>query len=55
LNWVLFGGEDHGFLASFAAGEVPSGFRVIGEVAQGQGVLLDGAELPAKGWDSVSS
>lgn len=55
LNWVLFGGEDHGFLASFKAGEVPSGFRVIGEVAEGQGVLLDGAELPAKGWDSVSS
>jgi thiamine-monophosphate kinase len=55
LDWVLFGGEDHGFLASFSPGEVPIGFRVIGEVAQGQGVLLDGVELPAKGWDSVSS
>ncbi len=55
LDWVLFGGEDHGFLATFTSGSVPSGFRVIGDVAEGQGVLLDGADLPARGWDSVSS
>lgn len=55
LDWVLYGGEDHGFLASFSPGKVPTGFRVIGEVSVGSGVLLDDSELPAKGWDSVSS
>lgn len=55
LDWVLFGGEDHGFLATFPKTEVPIGFRVIGEVIEGSGVYLDGEKLEAKGWDSVSS
>lgn len=55
LDWVLFGGEDHGFLASFSPGKLPAGFRKIGEVSAGSGVLLDDTELPARGWDSVSS
>lgn len=54
-EWVLFGGEDHGFLATFPKGKVPRGFRVIGEVTEGEGVLLDDDHLPANGWDSVSS
>ncbi|HEY0187201.1 MAG TPA: thiamine-phosphate kinase [Cellulomonas sp.] len=32
LTWVLTGGEDHGLLATFPAGPVPEGFRVIGTV-----------------------
>jgi thiamine-monophosphate kinase len=55
LDWVLYGGEDHGFLATFNKSEVPVGFRVIGQVTEGSGVLLDGVELEARGWDSVSS
>lgn len=55
MDWVLYGGEDHGFLASFPKGQLPVGFRAIGEVVSGSGVMLDGQELEAKGWDSVSS
>lgn len=55
LDWVLYGGEDHSFLATFPKGQVPKGFRVIGEVIGGNGVYLDDELLPAKGWDSVSS
>jgi thiamine monophosphate kinase len=40
MDWVLYGGEDHSFLATFAAGEVPRGFKVIGAVAKGSGVYL---------------
>lgn len=32
LAWVLGGGEDHGLLATFPPGAVPSGFRVVGRV-----------------------
>nr|WP_314841590.1 thiamine-phosphate kinase [uncultured Microbacterium sp.] len=50
---ALAGGEDHGLLATFPAGSLPSGFRVIGEVRErgDEGLLLD--ELPAEdsGWD----
>ena len=55
MDWILYGGEDHSFLASFPAGQVPAGFRVIGSVEAGSGVYLDDAPLAAKGWDSVSS
>lgn len=55
LSWVLFGGEDHGFLASFPVDSVPAGFRRIGLVETGSGVYLDAEPLEAKGWDSVSS
>ena len=46
--WVLAGGEDHAFLATFSsAAEVPQGFHVIGEVlAPGDApVLVDGMTL----------
>jgi thiamine-monophosphate kinase len=55
ISWVLFGGEDHGFLASFPKGSVPAGFKAIGSVEAGSGVHLDSEPLAAKGWDSVSS
>ncbi|MDO5495089.1 MAG: thiamine-phosphate kinase [bacterium] len=52
LAWVLGGGEDHGFLATFPRGvELPAGFRVIGRVAEGAGVLVDAAPPPVAGWD----
>jgi len=57
-NWVLQGGEDHCLLACFppAAG-IPEGFRVIGVVTNGKpgAVLVDGHEIAAAGWDSLSS
>ncbi len=55
MSWILFGGEDHSFLASFPKGSVPAGFRKIGTVEEGSGVYLDSEPLDAKGWDSVSS
>ncbi len=37
-QWLLTGGEDHVFLASFPASDVvPDGFTVIGEVVAGEG------------------
>ena len=52
-DWVLFGGEDHGFLATFPEGAVPRGFKVIGRVEAGEGVYLGDKILDPKGWDSV--
>jgi len=46
----LTGGEDHSLLATFA-GEVPEGFRVIGRVVEGSGVLVEGRPFEARGWD----
>jgi thiamine-monophosphate kinase len=54
---ALFGGEDHGLLATFPAGVTPpEGFRVVGvvEVATGDaGVVLDGVDWGDQrgGWD----
>lgn len=54
LTWVLTGGEDHALVACFpAAVDLPAPWRVIGRVAEGEGVLVDGApyeHLP--GWTS---
>ncbi len=55
----LAGGEDHSLLATFPAGaELPSGFRSLGVVVPGSGVLVDGHpfdRLPGAdsypGWD----
>lgn len=58
VDWVLFGGEDHGLLATFPKdAKLPAGFKVIGEVTAigGAKVFLDDALLDPKGWDSVSS
>ena len=48
---ILGGGEDHPLLATFDAGNVPAGWTVVGEVGEGEGVTVDGAEYdgPA-GW-----
>ena len=57
-NWVLHGGEDHSFLATFPQGvKLPEGFRAIGEVVEAREsrVYLDGEILEPMGWDSVSS
>ena len=43
LSFILGGGDDHAILATFPAGvPLPEGFAVIGAVAQGSGVTLDG-------------
>ena len=53
-DWVLFGGEDHSLLATFAPGAtIPRAFKPIGVVAEGSGVWLDETELPESGWDSI--
>ncbi|MFM1779388.1 MAG: thiamine-phosphate kinase [Actinomycetota bacterium] len=57
-DWVLFGGEDHSLLCTFPKdAEIPTGFKVIGEVQRRQEspVTLDGLPLETKGWDSVSN
>jgi thiamine-monophosphate kinase len=50
---ALDGGEDHSLLATFPAGTVlPSGFRPIGEIVAGTGVLVDGRPYDERGgWD----
>lgn len=49
----LIGGEDHSLLATFPAGvELPGGFRPIGRVVAGEGVLVDGRAFDERGgWD----
>jgi thiamine-monophosphate kinase len=50
---ALGGGEDHGLLATFPAGtELPAGFRRLGTVTDGAGlVLVDGKPHTQGGWD----
>jgi thiamine-monophosphate kinase len=50
---VLDGGEDHSLLATFPAEvSLPGGFRRIGAVVAGSGVLVDGTPYDAiGGWD----
>ncbi|MDI2097665.1 thiamine-phosphate kinase [Ruicaihuangia caeni] len=58
---ALEGGEAHSLLATFAAGTaLPGGFRAIGRVVAGAGLLLDGAPWqrpsgwdPYRGWDGA--
>jgi thiamine-monophosphate kinase len=54
LAWVLTGGEDHALAACFpAAVALPDTWRVIGRVAGGEGVLVDGAPYDGPGgWQS---
>jgi thiamine-monophosphate kinase len=48
---VLGGGEDHPLLATFEPGSVPDGWTVVGEVREGEGVTVDGAEYDGPtGW-----
>lgn len=50
---ALTGGEDHAMLACFPArATLPEGFRAIGRVSSGDGVLVDGVPFDARGgWD----
>ena len=50
---ALDGGEDHSLLATFPAdAELPDGFRVIGRVVTGDGILVAGQPYDsAGGWD----
>lgn len=57
MDWVLFGGEDHGLLATFPnTNQVPKGFKVIGTVKPKNQdlVQLDGSAIEARGWDSIT-
>ena len=53
LDWILTGGEDHAFVATFpTALDVPNGWQIVGRVEAGEPkVLVDGQEFPNKGWD----
>ena len=52
LEWVLTGGEDHAFAATFSdALAVPSGWKIIGRVTAGHGVTVDGVPPTIRGWD----
>jgi thiamine-monophosphate kinase len=53
LDWVLAGGDDHALAATFPGGvSLPPQWRLIGRVARGRGVLVDGAPYqPPAGWD----
>jgi thiamine-monophosphate kinase len=51
LSFVLGGGEDHALLATFPSADVPEGWTVIGSVAEGSGVTVDGGEYEGPtGW-----
>jgi len=52
LDWVLTGGEDHALAATFPAGrELPGHWTVIGQVREGQGVLVNGNPATGRaGW-----
>ncbi|HEV7657771.1 MAG TPA: thiamine-phosphate kinase [Mycobacteriales bacterium] len=44
LDWVLAGGDDHALAATFpGASPPPAPWRVIGRVARGRGVVVDGS------------
>jgi thiamine-monophosphate kinase len=48
LGFVLTGGDDHSLVATFVAGSSPpAGWRVVGEVREGEGVTVDG--VPPQG------
>lgn len=53
LAFQLTGGDDHALVATFAADNVPAGWRRIGRVAAGEPVVVvDGAvpDVEAQGW-----
>ncbi len=51
LQFILGGGDDHALLATFPEGSVPEGWLVIGTVADGTGVTVDGEEYDGPtGW-----
>ncbi|QIK77005.1 thiamine-phosphate kinase [Nocardioides piscis] len=52
MEFVLGGGDDHALLATFGSrAQVPEGWSVIGSVAEGSGVTVDGAAYEGPtGW-----
>jgi thiamine-monophosphate kinase len=51
LTFVLGGGDDHALLATFPSAAVPDGWTVVGSVAEGAGVTVDGGEYDGPtGW-----
>jgi len=51
LTFVLGGGDDHALLATFPSADVPEGWTVVGSVAEGAGVTVDGGEYDGPtGW-----
>lgn len=53
LGFVLAGGEDHALAATFPPGApLPVGWRRVGLVREGRGILVDGAPFDGSmGWD----
>ena len=53
LRWLLAGGDDHALAATFpSAAGAPAGWTMVGSVAQGSGVTVDGTEWDgAGGWE----
>jgi thiamine-monophosphate kinase len=53
LRTAVTGGEDHGLLAAFPPGAtLPGGFRPIGVVREGAGLLVGGTPFDERGgWD----
>lgn len=52
LLLALTGGEDHAFAATFPAGTaLPAAWKVVGRVAEGAGVTVDGTVPNVRGWD----
>ena len=50
MVWVLTGGDDYALAATFPARSVPpEPWRVIGSVAEGEGVRVDGRRWPMGG------
>ncbi|WP_205474264.1 thiamine-phosphate kinase [Nocardioides sp. SYSU D00038] len=51
LRFILGGGDDHSLLATFAEQDVPAGWQVVGRVAEGEGVTVDGSAYDGEtGW-----
>ncbi|MGC4109144.1 MAG: thiamine-phosphate kinase [Nocardioides sp.] len=51
LQFLLGGGDDHALLATFAPDKVPTDWTVVGSVAEGSGVTVDGAAYEGPtGW-----
>jgi thiamine-monophosphate kinase len=57
LEWILTGGEDHAFAATFTTAlDVPTGWTIIGSVTSGEPVVtVDGEIYSGKGWDHFSA
>ncbi len=52
VDWMLTGGEDHGLAATFPSGVLlPPEWRIVGNVAEGDGVQAGGRENVRGGWD----